>query len=940
MWPMLLDMSRDECKRILRRLELEAYASIITAFRAQGALTKEKKNLLKDIASELNISMERHRAEVRRAVNDEKLATIAEHMAGPDTGTEWAIVGRRLVPLMPRLVPQTAFTVLANNVANITAAGNARLPVPAATAKLPGSNIGPEMTSLEPVVSEGSKAPPSNPAQPSQAQSENAHQKPTVESETSLEKAVVVPDIPIKRELDEDDKDEVKEKCCNKRMKTEVEEAEVSSSVCSLVPTTQPAPAPVTTQAVSKVIIVSSSGSCGSPSILQRSLSVPMVKTSVASSLASSPAVTATSSAMSSAHSRGPTSYIINSGSSQSSSQSGTVVTISTGSSNENSTGHSSARSNSDCNMTATTVSIDGVPTTAYISSVSSGSLSGNSVSILGSGSSNYSTASSNVVHKLRPKPQSVSIGGISRPRTGPIVIPVTPNTHHPLHQSLACGSGTTGITVQQKSKSLLGVHTTKAETGGCTVSTLGKTTSGMKILPLSAATSNSGSSMAKILPKPAKGSSLFVVNACGAGTTTASQMSVVSRVVPTSALSPSPNLNLPTSSISVLGTRTVTTGSGNRININATAVARSTTSTPLSTSSSISSHLATNTNPGGTAVIMHQTGRAVTATVNSSSVPVTSSASSMSAAPTPPSSALSLGGACGKSNVIVVQKGPSGNTTFCRGVSLGPSTKEFVGKVLKGKTTAITVQRRPATSNNTSASSINNSVNVKNGPALNVPSSSSQGNVIVLDLSNEQLGSSSILNELLQGSGIIGDSINVPSNGMNSSPSSEEGMMAPDHSLESSLSPEVVEEIGPEFCQMAEPISSAGLNISQTRVVTLEEAVEMFGTSVGDNGEILLGKKAGGCDEVQKIVHISTSMKPNDVRGQDIVAVPPVEAEGVAKEEDVSENVKTAESDILLSEFTKDSMRPETKTMDIFSTAIASADINLNCLEDETEDG
>ncbi|KAG8227606.1 hypothetical protein J437_LFUL016799, partial [Ladona fulva] len=137
MWPMLLDMSRDECKRILRRLELEAYASVITAFRAQGALTKEKKNLLKDIAHELNISMERHRAEVRRAVNDEKLATIAEHMAGPDTGTEWAIVGRRLVPLMPRLVPQTAFTVLANNVANLTAAGNARLPVPAATAKLP-----------------------------------------------------------------------------------------------------------------------------------------------------------------------------------------------------------------------------------------------------------------------------------------------------------------------------------------------------------------------------------------------------------------------------------------------------------------------------------------------------------------------------------------------------------------------------------------------------------------------------------------------------------------------------------------------------------------------------------------------------------------------------------------------------------------------------------
>jgi hypothetical protein len=36
---------------------------------------------------------------------------------------------------MPRLVPQTAFTALANNVANIAAAENARLPLPANTVK-------------------------------------------------------------------------------------------------------------------------------------------------------------------------------------------------------------------------------------------------------------------------------------------------------------------------------------------------------------------------------------------------------------------------------------------------------------------------------------------------------------------------------------------------------------------------------------------------------------------------------------------------------------------------------------------------------------------------------------------------------------------------------------------------------------------------------------
>lgn len=49
MWPLLLDLSRDESKRILRRLELEAYSSLITAFRAQGILTKYKKKLLQEL---------------------------------------------------------------------------------------------------------------------------------------------------------------------------------------------------------------------------------------------------------------------------------------------------------------------------------------------------------------------------------------------------------------------------------------------------------------------------------------------------------------------------------------------------------------------------------------------------------------------------------------------------------------------------------------------------------------------------------------------------------------------------------------------------------------------------------------------------------------------------------------------------------------------------
>ncbi|XP_045200175.2 BRCA2-interacting transcriptional repressor EMSY-like [Mercenaria mercenaria] len=133
MWPELLDMTHEESKRILRRVELEAYSAIVSAFRAQGDLNKEKKKILHDLQQFLSISTERHRAEVRRAVNDEKLATIADNMSPSNTTQEWLIEGRRLVPLMPRLVPQTAFTVTANQVANMQAEKNASLPSPSQT---------------------------------------------------------------------------------------------------------------------------------------------------------------------------------------------------------------------------------------------------------------------------------------------------------------------------------------------------------------------------------------------------------------------------------------------------------------------------------------------------------------------------------------------------------------------------------------------------------------------------------------------------------------------------------------------------------------------------------------------------------------------------------------------------------------------------------------
>jgi hypothetical protein len=51
-------------------------------------------------------------------------------MGGSNTGTEWAIEGRRLVPLLPRLVPQTAFTAIADKVANMVMTEGAKLPLP------------------------------------------------------------------------------------------------------------------------------------------------------------------------------------------------------------------------------------------------------------------------------------------------------------------------------------------------------------------------------------------------------------------------------------------------------------------------------------------------------------------------------------------------------------------------------------------------------------------------------------------------------------------------------------------------------------------------------------------------------------------------------------------------------------------------------------------
>ncbi|XP_045512714.1 BRCA2-interacting transcriptional repressor EMSY isoform X2 [Pieris brassicae] len=127
MWPVLLNMTRDECRRTLRRLELEAYSNVISVFRAQGALEEDRKKLLEELRAVLHISHDRHSAEARRVSNDELLATIAEHIAGPNTGLAWISEGRRIIPLMPRGIAQTMYTEIADKVAEVTAAENKEL---------------------------------------------------------------------------------------------------------------------------------------------------------------------------------------------------------------------------------------------------------------------------------------------------------------------------------------------------------------------------------------------------------------------------------------------------------------------------------------------------------------------------------------------------------------------------------------------------------------------------------------------------------------------------------------------------------------------------------------------------------------------------------------------------------------------------------------------
>lgn len=65
------------------------------------------------------------------------------------TNDEWLQEGRRLIPLMPRIAPQTAYSAIADEVADSTSKTNKQLPLPSNTERKRQSPILPQTSSTE-----------------------------------------------------------------------------------------------------------------------------------------------------------------------------------------------------------------------------------------------------------------------------------------------------------------------------------------------------------------------------------------------------------------------------------------------------------------------------------------------------------------------------------------------------------------------------------------------------------------------------------------------------------------------------------------------------------------------------------------------------------------------------------------------------------------------
>ncbi|KAL9648091.1 hypothetical protein ABK040_007457 [Willaertia magna] len=70
--------SEHQLLKRLKQYEINAYSSVVTAFRAQGEITWEKVKLLTQLQQILHISTKRHSAELLRAESDTKIQQVAQ----------------------------------------------------------------------------------------------------------------------------------------------------------------------------------------------------------------------------------------------------------------------------------------------------------------------------------------------------------------------------------------------------------------------------------------------------------------------------------------------------------------------------------------------------------------------------------------------------------------------------------------------------------------------------------------------------------------------------------------------------------------------------------------------------------------------------------------------------------------------------------------------
>ena len=100
----------NNARRHLRKLEIEAYASAVDVFRAQGVLTKEKLTALESFGKLLEIPIERHYAELRRALSDGELNKTAETLIGFDPSSSWFEEAEKFADFSQPFIPKARFT--------------------------------------------------------------------------------------------------------------------------------------------------------------------------------------------------------------------------------------------------------------------------------------------------------------------------------------------------------------------------------------------------------------------------------------------------------------------------------------------------------------------------------------------------------------------------------------------------------------------------------------------------------------------------------------------------------------------------------------------------------------------------------------------------------------------------------------------------------------